>query len=266
MTNAAPASLRPPGPPPQRLSHRLDREWWQLRRRPSLVAEARSWGLTPVGAPPIRDLDDLLAQAGYRRPPSPQADAILAGIAARASTSTLAARVTLQRIVPGLLAIARAEQQRDPRIDAFELLVAEAWCTIVRFPANGRIDHVAARLLNRARQRAFTDPRRRRHVDEALVPSFEDFERPDRPAPSAFEEVVTTLADARRAGLDDHQLAVLGAYLQCESVDALAAELRRTSRALRYQREHAVARVRRLLNLPDPAGMTPAPPRRRRAA
>jgi hypothetical protein len=245
MTHARPATVRE-----QRLSERLDSEWRRLRRRPALIAEARSWGLTPSAGPPIRDLDDVLRCAGHHQPPSRDADAVLAGIVSRARTSPLAARVTLQRILPGLLALARTEQRREPGLDAFELLVAEAWCTIVSGPPLEHDDHVAPRLLNRARQRAFTNPRRRLRVGEALVPGYERVERCVASNPSSFEELVTALGDARRAGLADRELRVLSGWLRCGTTDAFAAELKLTPRAVRYRREHAVARVRRLLKLP----------------
>ena len=78
-----------------------------------------------------------------------------------AADDRLAARIVLQRLLPGLLAIVRREQQRERDVDAFDLLAAEAWMAIVTYHPDRRPTDIAARLLNDARHRAFTTPRRR---------------------------------------------------------------------------------------------------------
>ena len=143
---------------PRHLSERLDREWEQLCRRASVLERARSWHVTPT---PFASLPELLHLAGYKAPPSTSGDETLRRLVGVGADDPLAARIVLQRLLPGLLAIVRREQYRDRSVDAFDLVIAEAWLAIVTYRADLRRTHVAARLLNDARHRAFTTPRRK---------------------------------------------------------------------------------------------------------
>jgi len=240
------------------LSDQLDREWYQLSRRAGVIAAVRGWGLTGPGEPPIADLDDLLRRLGYWRaasglpapPDSAAANAMLARLLARASTDLLAARIVLQRILPGLLSIVRAEQHRNPRHDAFDALIAEAWCAIVGYDVASRGTSIASRLLSDARHHAFTNERRRLRLDEVPLPAWA--EPRHRPVPSALEELTDALREARRAGVADGDLDVLRGLLRGGS-NALAAELGVTSRTIRNRRQAAVAKVRDALGLDDAA-------------
>lgn len=115
---------------PRRLSCRLDREWAQLCRRPAVLARVRAWNLTTAA---YRSLPEFLALCGHDRATNPVSDELLRRLVAVAATDPLAARIVLQRILPGLLAIVRREQQRDRSTDAFEVLVGEAWLVIVGY-------------------------------------------------------------------------------------------------------------------------------------
>ena len=112
------------------LSARLDREWEQLCRRPAVVERAQSWQVT---ATPFSSLGELLRLAGYRVAPTPEADEVLRRLVLLAADDPLAARIVLQRILPGLLVIVRREQLRDRGIDALDILAAEAWLAIVTY-------------------------------------------------------------------------------------------------------------------------------------
>src|SRR5688500_695097 len=92
-----------------KLSSRLGREWARLSRRIALVERVRSWHLTERR---FDTLDEFLAIAGHRRADSVEADAVLRGLVAIAAADRLAGRIVLQRILPGLLAVARVEQAR----------------------------------------------------------------------------------------------------------------------------------------------------------
>jgi hypothetical protein len=198
-----------------------------------------------VTAAPFASLDELLRLAGFKTDRSHGADEVLrALVAVAAGGDVLAARVVLQRLLPGLLAIVRTEQLRDPWCDAFDLLAAEAWLAIVGYDVERRPSDVAARLLSDARHRAFTTPRRRlRRSREDLVPPARlDVPREVVPG-STFEELTIVLREARRGGLTDRDLGAVRDYLAGEP-RRVAAERGITPRTLRNHRDHAVARIR----------------------
>jgi hypothetical protein len=225
------------------LSVRLDREWEQLCLRPALVDRARAWEVTPVR---FGSLPELMYLAGFRAPPTPEADETLRRLVAVAPADPLAGRVVLQRLLPGLLAIVRRERSRDWHVDAFDVLVGEAWLAIVNYRADRRPTHVAARLLNDARHRAFTAPRRKRErsMEEPVPPYRLDLPRLPEPG-SSFEELTLVLRDACRSGLPDCELAAAREYLADRSASALATERSISTRTLRNRRRRSFQRIRR---------------------
>jgi DNA-directed RNA polymerase specialized sigma24 family protein len=226
------------------LSARLDREWEQLCRRPAVVERAQSWQVT---ATPFSSLGELLRLAGYRVAPTPEADEVLRRLVLVAADDPLAARIVLQRILPGLLVIVRREQLRDRDVDALDVLAAEAWLAIVTYRADVRRNDVAAKLLNDARHRAFTNPRRRQdHTREDVVaPGRLDLPRLPQPG-SSFEELTMVLRDARRDGLPDADLAIVRDYLSGATASELAAAGNVTARTLRNRRRRSIEKIRQL--------------------
>ena len=222
----------------RQLSTRLQREWDQLNCRHAVLARARSWHVTQR---PFRSLDELLRLAGFKRPHTAEADEVIRRLVVIAGHEPLAARIVLQRLLPGLLAIVRQEQQRDRGVDAFDLLAGEAWLAIVSYRADRRPTNIAARLLNDARHRAFTTPRRRNERSpEDYVPTA-TLDLPRLPQPgSSFEELTGVLRDARRDGLADCDLAAVGDFLSGRP----AAERDVTPRTMRNRRHRAVERIK----------------------
>jgi hypothetical protein len=238
-----------PDTPIRQLSTRLDREWAHLTTRIAVVRRARSWAITDA---PFGTLDELLALAGHRTTdamdgPDPtaaaRADELLGRLLALAPTEPIAARVVLQRILPGLMSIVRAEQRRDAGTDAMSELVAEAWVTITR-PRSDALpsSDVAARLLNEARHRAFVRPRRRRRIAEEFGVDI-DVAVPAHS--SSFDEVVAVLAEARRGGLPAAHLDVVRGLLDHGTSRRLAAATGITARTVYNRKRDAVARIRR---------------------
>jgi hypothetical protein len=226
------------------LTARLDREWEQLCRRPAVVERARSWHVT---ATPFRSLGELLRLAGYRAAPTPEADEVLRRLVLVAADDPLAARIVLQRILPGMLVIVRREQLRDRGVDALDALAAEAWMAIVTYRADSRRTDVAARLLNDARHRAFTNPRRRQQHTREVIVAPATLDLPQLPQPgSSFEELTIVLHEARRGGLAEADLAVVRDYLSGTTADELAAAGNVTARTLRNRRRRSVERIRQL--------------------
>jgi hypothetical protein len=133
------------------------------------------------------------------------------------------------------------------RSDAFEILATEAWLAIVSYRADVRRTQVAARLLNDARHRAFTTPRRRlERCPEDVVPSAE-LDLPRLPEPgSAFEELTIVLLEAHRHGLAEHDLVAVRDYLGGRTASSIAAEHDVTERTLRNRRRRAIESIRRL--------------------
>lgn len=228
-------------------SLRLAAEWQRLSRSAAVLATVRSWGLTDE---PFGDLDQLLALAGFGGEATAATDEVLVRLMRRANDGGLAARIVLQRILPGLLSVAAVEQRREPGLDALEELVADAWVAILRYRVDRRPTAIAARLINDARHLAFTDPRRRCRFDEAaLTPDIDP--EPGPPSPHAFEELTTVLVDARRSGLADDDLAFVRLLVDHDTVDAAAAARRVSSRTIRTRRREVTERIRALVS-PQP--------------
>jgi len=226
------------------LSCRLDREWVQMRRRPEVLQRIRSWRLTTDA---FATLDEFLTLTGHRASPTDDADRLLGRLVAVAAGDPLATRIVLQRILPGLLAIVRREQQRDPRVSAFDVLIGEAWLSIVRYRVDARPTHVAARLLNDARHRAFTNPRRRRVIEEVPCDHETLNEMVVEVVSSPFDELVGVVGEARRRGLADHDVQAVGDLITYGTVVRVAAVKSVSTRAVRYQQRHAITRIRRLV-------------------
>ncbi len=222
----------------RQLSTRLQREWDQLNCRHAVLARARSWHVTPR---PFRSLDELLRLAGFKSAHSAETDEVLRRLVLIAAGEPLAARIVLQRLLPGLLAIVRQEQQRDRSIDAFDLLAGEAWLAIVSYRVDRRPTNIAARLLNDARHRAFTTPRRRdeRSPEDYVPTATLDLPRIAQPG-SSFEELTIVLREARQSGLADDDLAAIGDYVASRT----ASEREVTQRTMRNRRHRAVERIK----------------------
>jgi hypothetical protein len=191
---------------------------------------------------PFRTLDELLRLSGFNTASSAEADDVLRRLVIVAADEPLAARIVLQRLLPGLLAIVRQEQQRDRGVDAFDLLAGEAWLAIVSYRADRRPTEIAARLLNDARHRAFTTPRRRddRSLVDFVPTAMLDLPREPQPS-SAFEELTVVLREAREDGLADNDLLAVGDYL----AGSPATERNVTPRTMRNRRHRAIERLRR---------------------
>jgi len=226
------------------LSSRLDREWAQMCRRPAVVAHVRSWGLTDQ---PFSTLDEFLRLTGHRVAPTRGADELLGRLVTVAADDPIATRIVLQRILPGLLAIVRTEQQRNPRVDAFDIVIGDAWLSIVSYRVDARPTEVAARILHDARQRSFTHGRRRRVVEEVACDAGVLNEMATEVTTAPFDELVGVLDEARRRGLHDGHVEVVGDLITHGTAVKVAAARQLTTRAVRYRRHHAVAEIRRLV-------------------
>jgi hypothetical protein len=220
------------------LSHRLDLDWRALAGRPDAVARANSWGV--VGWR-IRHLDELLLATGFEVPHTPACNEVLGRIVARARHDELAGRIAMQRVLPGLVAIAR--KRRLFERDAFEELAGAAWLAILGCRTEGK-EHIAAYLVRDAAYRAFTAPGRRRSATEIAVDPRTLDEEPSVHVVGPCEELALLLADARESGVPEADIALISELADVGSPGKVARLRNVTPRTIRNRRERAAARLR----------------------
>jgi len=241
-------------PTERQLSESLDRDWSRLRRRPGALRAIRRWRLSTT---PVSDLDDLLVATGYRRRTStPAENELLHRLLDRARTDDLAARIVLQRMLPGLLADVRRRGRHSSGCRGlFEELLANAWIAIrVTYVAEGS-EHVAATLVRDACHRTFVAPKRRRSADEVAVDPLMFVDEPDETEATPLEELAAIVAEARHHGLDATDVQLVRDLMRVEAPTKLAAERQITTRTVRNHRDRAVYSIRRLS---EPAPFEPA--------
>jgi hypothetical protein len=225
---------------PDLLGHRLLHEWSQLRHRPDALRRAAGWHLVEA---PLRDLDQVLDALGHDRAAGPDHEIAMRQLVDRACTDQLAARVVLQRILPGLLALVRrcgwmSEQPLDD-------LVGAAWISITAFDPARAPRCLAAALIDDARHRAFRAPRRRASAGE--VPVEVDPERvPATVRLHPSDELAELFALATGAGVPGDDIDLLRRLLAARQVADVAAELGVTTRTVRNRRASVTGRLREL--------------------
>lgn len=236
-------------PPPTRaptgagVAARLQREWDHLRHRPQHVVRARAWGVTDRD---FDDLDTLLALAGFRTPATDETEAVLRRLVVRAADDELAARVVLQRVLPGLLALVRRRESRRGD-DMLEHLVAAAWIAIRTFNPTRRPACLAAALIGEADHACFCRPGRRRSATEVTFDPARVTGMPDERRVSSCEELAGVLADARAAGVPTADLELVRRLLRAGSSAQVATDLQVTARTIRNRRDRVTLRLRQTL-------------------
>jgi DNA-directed RNA polymerase specialized sigma24 family protein len=223
-----------------RLGSRLDLEWSQLRSRPALVRHAAGWAIVEG---PLRDLDQVLEAVGYQTAWTATNEAAMRELVLRAADDELAARIAIQRILPGLLAVVRRRGVAD---DGLDELLGAAWICIRTFSPSRRSGCTAAALIADADYRAFRSRWRRRCAGErpiGLAPEPPQHEPPDTPS----QLLADLLARARAAGLPDDEIE-LARRVGTEdiSTEQLARELNVTARTVRNRRARVTDRLRQL--------------------
>jgi hypothetical protein len=237
-------------PPHRHVLSRLQLEWDRLARRPAAVGRARRW---PLVLPCLESLDDVLDHTGYGRRGGPpvvdedDANHFLGQLVIVGRDDELAARVVLQRILPGLANRARHRGCTHlDRIDAFDELLSCAWTVIRAFPVERRPTHIASNLIRDAEYHAFVKATRRRGSDHP-VPDHE-LDRPGIETVDPAVELAELLADARRAGVADDDLRLVAALAAGATTTDLAAHLQVTDRTVRNHRRRALHELRRIAN------------------
>lgn len=220
------------------LSRRLDRDWRALARQPTAIARANAWGVVDR---PVHHLDELLRAAGFETVHCAAANTVLGRLVTLARGEELAGRIVLQRVLPGLLAIAR--KRRAWERDAFEDLIGAAWLAILACRTDGK-QHIAAYIVRDAAYRAFTAPGRRRSATEVVVDprTLDDTPTAERLAPC--EELAHLLAEARTRGIPCADLELVRQLLDLGSTTKVAELHQVTARTIRNHRDRAAARLR----------------------
>ena len=219
---------------------RLTLEWNRLQARPEHLETAATWRLIDG---PIESLDQVLAAVGYETDASPGAEQRLRLLVELARRDGLAARVVIQRILPGLLAVVR--RRRGSSENVFEELVGEAWIAIRTFNPSRRPRCIAAALISDADYAAFRAQGRRKSSTERPVdPQLHD--HPHVHELSSCEQLAQILADAAAAGVDDDDLELLRQLLVAPTTNQLAAVMKLTPRTIRNRRARITSQLRRV--------------------
>jgi DNA-directed RNA polymerase specialized sigma24 family protein len=186
------------------------------------------------------------------------ADAVLAALVRRARDDELAARIVLQRLVPGLVTIAARRARRSPgggreAQALFDDLAANAWLLIRSYPIERRPRKIAVNLLRDTeyqtcvrwhRLRAATEVAVGHPNDEEAAPVTDLMGRRVDQRPSA-DEVAAVLAAGAAAGVEGADLRLLSSlYLDDRPLAEVAKSMRCTVRTVRNLRALATARLR----------------------
>ncbi len=251
-------ATRRPGVGAPGLVDRLDQQWTRITDSTPAVVRARSW----FPGHDVRSLDDVLHLVGFRgRPDDDEADARLAHLVALAADDDLAALVALQRVMPGLLAVAvRRGRMTDGGTTAcIAELLPTVWERIRSYPIERRPAHVAAGILRDAEYQAFVRPGRllgcAREVAVRRVP--------DGPVPDDDHSgtvVVEVIRLSRSMGLPAHDVRLLAELASGRSPEQIGAMLGVSGRTVRTRRAVLARTVRDALRGEDvvwpPAGPT----------
>ena len=228
---------------------RLQREWNVLSHRRSAVARATAWQLTPAV---LNSLDELLVLTGLGTGPAhPASDETLRRLVSLARHDDLAARVVLQRMLPGLSNCAKRNATGfDSQLDALDELLTEAWTVIRSFPIESRDRYVIKNLLRDCEYRAFLKARRRKLIHELTDPA--DLDRAaevDEGCDEPLRVIVELLGRARTAGMSDADVAVVVTLLNTSTVKQAAVALQVTDRTVRNRRDSVVCQLRALADV-----------------
>jgi RNA polymerase sigma factor (sigma-70 family) len=219
-------------------SARLAEEWAHLRHRRFAIHRAASWHLTER---PPASLDDILAAVGAGGDRSRSADRRLRRLVAVAADDHLAARIVIQRLVPGLLALSRKYRGSD---DAFEELLAHAWIAVRTYNADRSPSNLAASLLSDAEWAAYRRHHRRQAnaPRTAQLPTEYTVDEPRHPS----DELAELLEDALDAGMPGDDLELIRLLADTTSTEQVATRLAVTSRTVRNRRTRVTGALREL--------------------
>lgn len=246
---------------------RLTQEWNRLARRPKSISQANQWNL-PGG--PVDDLDVVLERCGFDQAGNDDRhDEYLRDLTRLAADDELAARIVLQRIMPGLVSIAVRRAPITPKglAGAFDLVVSAAWLVIRQFPIDRRPRRVAANILMDVEYLAFVrdsrlkstrnesslDPESMLGAESGLLRSGIQSLDPVADE-TAFDLLIHSFTAAGLTQRDIQMLRAVG--LGINSTEA-ASVLGISPRSVRNRRENALERALALLTRNDADSAAP---------
>jgi len=227
---------------------RLQREWDVLCRRPVALQQARSWNLP---TPRLTSLAELLVQTGLGRGDAEHSEAaevaneLLGRLVVVARGDDLAARVVLQRMLPGMSVLARRRSSAfRGHLDAFDELLSAAWMVIRVFPVERRPRHIAANLLRDTEYHAFRRGARRLLVHDYTEPQRLDQAIAETGNVEPLVELLELVRTAKRSYISDADLRLLSLLLSCRTTRDVADRLEVSERTVRNHRNAVVHRLR----------------------
>lgn len=247
---------------------RLWLDWDAIARSRRDIRRANAWGLP---GEPVSHLDEVLRRAGYAESVTDETcDHYLSQLTAIASHDELACRIVVQRILPGLIAIAvrRGRIVQGGQTFALDQLASSAWMVIRNYPIDRRPIRVAANLLRDIEYQAFVrESRTKRNAVEVPADTWTivngETLRATRGLPmrgvttvatqgdpvDTAAEVSNLLHDLERLGLRAIDRTAIDEMLS-DRLSPESAKLAGISpRALRDRREAAIRRSRALLGI-----------------
>lgn len=240
---------------------RLNREWSRIARRPHAIRQANQWEL-PGG--PVDHLDVILERCGFDQPGNDSAhDAYLSLLVKVASHDELAARIVLQRIMPGIVSIAvrRAPITAGGLTGSFDLAVSAAWLVIRQYPIDRRPRRVAANVLMDIEYLAYVRDSRLKsarnesvlHPEAMLGAESSRLRSGDSPLDPVAEETGFDLLlhSLAACGLSDRDLQMLRAVGYGVNSTEASMVLGISPRSVRNRRENALERALSVLSVAD---------------
>ena len=165
-----------------------------------------------------------------------------------ARADELAARIVLQRVLPGLRQRANRWSFGDFQPDsdgALGDLVGVAWLLIRSYDVEQRRGFAVANLVRDSAYYAFIAPKRRRSSGECPTDPLSMNDQQPAPESSPCTELAELLVEAHRAGVDRGELELVRHLAAGDgTTEALAERDHVTSRAIRYRRTRAIEHLR----------------------
>jgi hypothetical protein len=228
---------------------RLQHDWDHLKQSRRAIQHARRWCLvsTPIGPDrPLESLDDVLTWAGYGCSAGNGGDDHVLGTLVRLAVSDqLAARVVLQRLLPGISSMARRRTGRGhPYHLVLDEVVATAWTVIRTYPVDRRHTYVAVGMLREIDYQSFR--RARRRLTTFVPRPLHTFDaQPSAVATiSPADELHDLLEAAAAAGLDPADIELARRLGRGETTRQIARSTNVTDRTVRNKRDAVTYRLR----------------------
>lgn len=219
---------------------RLALEWTRLRTRPEALRQATRWGLVDGR---VNNLEDVLTAVGYETAGTPETERRLLRLVVLAGGDELAARVVVQRLLPGLLAVVSRRRRGGYGDTAFDELLATLWISIRTYNPARQPTCLAAALISDADYRAFRSATRRRSATERPV-DIDDSVHVSEHTPCASDELDELLSDALQAGVSRDDIELVRQLVAAPRAIDLAHQLKVTPRTIRNRRDRITDRLR----------------------